>query len=193
MVWMPLVWWSHSLGTEHWGQTCSLMSSSTMFDLGDDVWWPLVIVMYWEIVIHHFIFLAGKLLVWLTCILYTKTLMPSRLLTYFAIVEGVRLACWITLWVGLGGVDPAALVCGAACPVLGPLDHHSFVYITKIWVSLENSKHFIIKLKMLIKVHPDFIMDCGWYLYYFSYINNFINLMFILFLLWNKMYIFVSL
>ena len=53
----------------------------------------------------------------------------------------------------MGGVDPAALVHKAARPVLGPLDHHSLVYSTILWVSMVNSNHFYFMLIIVNKMY----------------------------------------
>ena len=87
------------------------------FDLGDDVWWPLV--MYGETVVHHLLFLVGKLLIWFTFIFYTKHWCP------LAAFDNFEIHCWMGAWVGPGWVGPWAWGCPAGVLAAWPWCHLS--------------------------------------------------------------------
>ena len=99
------------------------------FDLGDDVWWPLV--MYGETVVHHLLFFVGEWLIWFTFIFFTKHWCP------FAAFDNFEIHSWMGAWVGPGWVRPWAWGCPAGVLATGPWCYLSKKH--KIWVSLENS------------------------------------------------------
>ena len=146
----------------------------------DDLLSLLRIERLWFII---FLFLVGKLHM-IHCYIIHKTLMPSRYLALFFFWKWMRSSavCWMAVLGDLAGVGPWGWGCPAGVLAARPWCHF---YQNTNMSFIRKLKHLtIIKTNMLIKVHPDFIINCGWYLYYFSYIYIFINLMFILFLMY---------
>ena len=120
-----LFWWCESLsfGGHTFGEQyirsrlAVLISSNSMCDLGDDVWWPLVVVTHWETVIHHFLFFVGKLPIWFSYAFTDAPLAFDIFCHSWKSSAGLLDGCVSGTWLGL---IPWR---GAALPVSGPLGH----------------------------------------------------------------------